>query len=538
MWTIRAPAPGRALVSARSRHACARSEGRGPRIVVVLILLGILALLFAGAAVLFTVGTLATVVLIGAIVAATAYAVRAGGGVARAVLAAQAIVFLAAVGFLGFTAFQLVTALNSTSGESEPPNARALASADRKLDAARELGGFRLELSRDELAAVLQDSLGDSADNPIRSIDLVIVDGEGDRDGVVDFTMTFKGGGLKASGRVGATLDAGRIELEVREVSLGNLSLPGIAGGAVSDVVETLLDLNDRLADAGADVQALEIGNDRVLIVGAQTGGELLSSQSLLATIGQNAANLAGAVSPPPEQLGPGDVNALEAEGPSYVVSLGDSLAANVGVTQAREGYVSRFHKVVAGRDGIAYGLQNFGVPGETSGTLISNGQLERARRFIDDHEVAYVTIDIGANDLLGHLGSSDCSSDVRSGACQARLAAALPSYEANLDRILATLRDAVGGETPILLLLTYNPFSLGFGGAVGLESGTDEAVTALNDIARDVAARHGALIANGQSVLRGTTAATTHILDDPPDVHPRASGYDLLAGALVKALP
>ncbi|MDA1004636.1 MAG: GDSL-type esterase/lipase family protein [Chloroflexi bacterium] len=505
---------------------------------MLLIFLGILALLFAAVATAFTVGSVVAVIVVLVIVAATIYAVRAGGGVARAVLGAQAVVFLLAVGFLGFTAFQVVRALNANSGESDSPNATTLASADRKLDAAQQVAGFRLELTRDELVAVLLDSLRESDDNPIRSVELTIVDGEGDLPGVVDFTMTFKGGGLKGSGRIGASLDAGRIELDIHDVSMGNLSLPGIARGAVSDVVDTVLNLNDRLAAAGADVQALEIGNDRVLIVGAQTGGELLTSQSLLAAIEQNAASLAGAVSPPPEQLGPGDVNALESDGPSYIVALGDSLAANVGVTQPREGYVSRFHRVVAGRDGVAYGLSNFGVAGETSGTLISDGQLARARRFIDDHEVAYVTLDVGANDLLGHLGSNDCANDVRAAPCQARLVAALVSYEANLERIVSALRDAVGGETPILVLLTYNPFSLGFGGAVGLEAGADDATTSLNDVARDVGARHGALIADGQAALRGTAAATTHMLDASPDVHPRAIGYDLLASALVDALP
>lgn len=504
----------------------------------LLILLGILALFFATVATLFTVGTVVALVVVIVIVAATVYGVRAGGGAARTVIGAQAVVFLLAVGFLGFTGFQVVRALGATSGESDTPNVAALASADRKLDTAEQVAGFRLELTRDELVAVLLDSLRESDDNPIRSVDLTIVDGEGDLPGVIDFTITFKGGGLKGNGRVGATLDAGRIELDVRDVSLGNLSLPGIARGAMADVVDTVLNLNDRLADAGADVQSLEIGNDRVLIVGAQTGGEVLTSQSLLAAIAQNASSLAGAVSPPPEQLGPGDVNALEAEGPSYVVALGDSLAANVGVTQPREGYVSRFHKVVAGRDGVAYGLSNFGVAGETSGTLISNGQLARARSFIDDHQVAYVTLDVGANDLLGHLGSSDCDSDIGSTPCQARLVAALVSYEANLERIVSALRDAVGGETPILMLLTYSPFSLGFGGAVRLELGADDATTLLNDVARDVGVRYNLLIAEGQAALRGTTAATTHMLDASPDVHPRAIGYDLLAGALVNALP
>ena len=504
----------------------------------MLIMLGMLALLAAALAALFTVGTIVAVAVVVVIAAATVYGVRVGGGIARGVLAGQGVVLVASLAFMGITAFQIVQALGDTSGEVDPPNAAALASANAKLDGVEGFGGFSVTLTQDELVAVLQDTLREADSNPIRSVELTIVDPTPDAPGVVDFTINFKGGGLSGNGSVAASLDAGRIELEVRDVTLGNLALPGIARGAVNDLVDTVLDLNERLADVGADVQLLEIGQGRVLIVGAQAGGDLLTASSLLTAIADNASSLAGAVSPPAEQIGAGDVNAREAEGPSFVVALGDSLAANVGVAQAREGYVSRFHGAVAQRDGVAYGLRNYGVSGATSGTLISRGQLESARTFILDRDVSYITIDIGANDLLGHLGSSDCADDVQAPACQARLDAVLVSYRQNLDRILSTLRSAAGKDTPILMLLTYNPFSLGFGGAVGLEAGSDAATTALNGVAREIAGAHGAIVADGQAALHRSTAATTHMLDAPPDVHPRAIGYDPLASALVKALP
>jgi hypothetical protein len=36
---------------------------------------------------------------------------------------------------------------------------------------------------------------------------------------------------------------------------------------------------------------------------------------------------------------------------------------------------------------------------------------------------------------------------------------------------------------------------------------------------------------------MRGTTAATTHMLDSVPDIHPRAIGYDILAWAVIEAI-
>ena len=183
------------------------------------------------------------------------------------------------------------------------------------------------------------------------------------------------------------------------------------------------------------------------------------------------------------------------------------------------------------------YGLRNFGVSGETSGSLIRSGQLEAALEFIRNNTVAYITLDIGANDLLGHIGSSDCAANFAAPACQARLANVLAAYEPNLDRIFADLRDAAPDAT-IIFLQTYNPFSLGFGASVALEADSNEITRQLNATAVGAASRHDILIADGFGPMQGTTAATTHMLDAPPDIHPLAIGYDILAGALVDALP
>ncbi len=202
-----------------------------------------------------------------------------------------------------------------------------------------------------------------------------------------------------------------------------------------------------------------------------------------------------------------------------------------------RDGFVSRFHAEVQRRDGASYGLENFGVSGETSGTLIRGGQLDAAVDFIRNNNVAYVTIDIGANDFLGHLGSADCSEDLANASCQARLDPTLDAYRPNLDRVLREVQDAAGDDTTIVFLTVYNPFSIGFGSAVGLEAQTDEVTEALNALAVEVANERGVLVADGYTPLSRTTGATTHMLDVPPDIHPRAIGYDLLAVALIDAL-
>src|SRR5690606_38549871 len=160
-----------------------------------------------------------------------------------------------------------------------------------------------------------------------------------------------------------------------------------------------------------------------------------------------------------------------------------------------------------------------------TSGSLIRGGQLDDALEFMRNNDVAYVTVDIGANDLLGHIYSSDCEASLDEPACRQRKDAALAAYEQNLERILDRVADASGDAT-LVLLGSYIPLSLCFGAGHAREAQTDQAVLGLNAVAERVAEAEGVLYADGFAPLRGTTWATTHILDTPPDIHPVSIGY------------
>ena len=207
------------------------------------------------------------------------------------------------------------------------------------------------------------------------------------------------------------------------------------------------------------------------------------------------------------EVLGPGVVDDTFAEGPIYYLALGDSLAANVGVASARDGYVSRVHNQLEERGGRRYGLLNLGISGETSGSLISGGQLDEAVEFLAVNRVAYITVDIGANDLLGHLTSTDCAASLESPACRERLESALTSYEANISVVFA------------------------------FEEGTSLMITRLNGLATGAAAAQGILVADGFTPMQGTAAFTTLMLASPPDIHPNGLGHDVLAQAVLAAL-
>ena len=195
---------------------------------------------------------------------------------------------------------------------------------------------------------------------------------------------------------------------------------------------------------------------------------------------------------------------------------------------------MSRVHNQLQERDRRSYGLLNLGVSGETSGSLIGGGQLGEAVAFLAANRVAYVTVDIGANDLLGHLTSPDCSESLERPACRERLESAMAAYEANISVILTAIAEAAP-EATIVFLEAYNPFSLGTG--IAFEEGTSLMVVRLNDLAAAAAAAQGIPVADGFTSMQGTAAFTTLMLASPPDIHPNALGHDVLAQAIVAAL-
>jgi lysophospholipase L1-like esterase len=150
---------------------------------------------------------------------------------------------------------------------------------------------------------------------------------------------------------------------------------------------------------------------------------------------------------------------------PVYYVALGDSLAAGTQPAPSGElngtlaangtnrGYVDDLY--AAEREKIPnLQLRNFGCGGESTTSMIEGGfpfdlrcgyvdssQLAQAAAFLQTHEgqIAFVTIDIGANDVLSGGG--------------------VAAIAANLPTILATLRAAAGPAVPIVGMSYYDPF-------------------------------------------------------------------------------
>jgi len=502
----------------------------------VAIVFGFFAALFVAAIALFTMGEIAAIVVFVVILAIAVYALVAPQGALTTIGIMMVVLFFASGAFIVVQALSIVTAFTDTEGPADPADPVYLAAAEDKIDEIDVSGGFRLELLEDEIEAVIQEGLSDG-DAPLRSVEVDIVDPEpGEDQGRLTFVGEFKNGNLDVEGEITARLDAGAVQIDLIKVDLGALTLPGLAEGAIEDLVESVADFNETLAENQADVQSITLGNDRVVITGTQGTGEILTADALLSGLAQQAEDVGATVEPPPEVLGPGVINSTEADGPTYYLALGDSLAANVGVDEPRDGYVSRFHNFLQERDGATYGLRNYGIPGETTGTFIRGGQLDRAVAFLELNPVTYITIDIGANDLLGHLGSPDCSESLDTQGCRQRITSTFATYEENMIRIFDALREAAP-EATIVFMKAYNPFSLGFGAAIGLEATSSEVLAEFNDLAAGLATQRDVLVADAFTPMLNTAAATTHMLDAEPDIHPYPIGYDVLAQALADAV-
>jgi lysophospholipase L1-like esterase len=498
-----------------------------------IIIFGFLAALSGGALALFTIGeTYALATAITVVVASLIVAFTASVPLGRVVLVILIATFAGTLLTGAYGTVQILAAMTGGGGgEIDQPDEEQLASAERKIATSAETSSFRVTLTESELNAVLLDSLAET-DTPFRRITLDIANAIGDP-ALIGFVGDFKNGSLTVTGRVTVQVMGGRVEVELLHADVGMFTMPGIAKDAVEDMIGRVADLNRALADEGADIQQVVIGDDEVTVAGVTTGDSVVDAATMLEAFGD--IGVLTNVDIDGTRYEPG-VDSTTADGSPSYLALGDSLAAAEGVAGYAEGYVSQVHRELSLRDGTVYGLNNLGVVGETSGTLLTAGQLDDALTYASGVDVAYVTIDIGANDLLGHLGSADCSDDIQAPACTDRIELSLEAYERNINEIFSRLRSALPDAT-IVFLEAYNPFALGFEGRVDFETQSNQALAALNEIAAETAGRYDILVADGFSPMRGTTSATTHMTDIPPDIHPNEVGYDLLTGAVLSAL-
>jgi lysophospholipase L1-like esterase len=150
--------------------------------------------------------------------------------------------------------------------------------------------------------------------------------------------------------------------------------------------------------------------------------------------------------------------SATSSSGTEYYLALGDSLAAGAGSPDGK-GYVADIYAKEQNRiSGLV--LENLACSGATTTSMIkgpgcayaTGTQLGDAEAFLEAHrgEVAFITIDIGANDVVPCIDGSAVNP-----AC---VSAAMNTVGTNLPHILSGLTSA-GGSVPIVGMSYYDPF-------------------------------------------------------------------------------
>lgn len=230
--------------------------------------------------------------------------------------------------------------------------------------------------------------------------------------------------------------------------------------------------------------------------------------------------------------------------------SLGDSIADAEGASSHEMGYVALFAAEAwnilklpdSPSDRGEFGLRG----GETSTSMLApGGQLDRATAEIHSrnsdsdpaNDVRLITVDIGGNDFrVLTRSTSPCVVSVVSPDCQAAVAEVIGAFSANYPVILQRIREAAGPDTIIIAMAFYNPFS-----------GTGQVVDAPGDIVAAQMTAQAKAVATGSSVnavwvdltavFTGKAPQLTHIMEDPPNIHPTDAGHAAIATAVSQAL-
>jgi lysophospholipase L1-like esterase len=238
----------------------------------------------------------------------------------------------------------------------------------------------------------------------------------------------------------------------------------------------------------------------------------------------------------------------------TYYLSLGDSLAQGYqpigGPLKSgnappgyNHGYADELFKLT--RE-IYEQLREvkLGCGGETTTTFrfgaicayAEGSQLDAAAAFLEEHgeEVAFVTIDIGGNDLLSGGG--------------------VPAIAANLPVILDTLRDAAAPSVEIFAMNYYDPFVapvwFGTQSLAALESEV-ASIVAFNDFLEGIYGAFGIEVADVESAFSLTDvtiqpsglplnvqrACEWTWMCSVSDIHPNSEGYAGIARAFAEEL-
>lgn len=234
-----------------------------------------------------------------------------------------------------------------------------------------------------------------------------------------------------------------------------------------------------------------------------------------------------------------GPAHAQSFVGPkAYYLDLGNSLAFGYQPDlDWAHGYGTDFANNLKNHGSQNY--INMACPGETTGTFINGGcpyaalkkyiyftpQLQAAVSFINNHpgQVSPVTLDIGANDLLPDINSSNCT-------VSSAWTTDLATMKTNLGAILSQLKGALHGTGDLLLMNYYDPYQNQCPSSVPY-------VQQINSAIASVAGGYDVPVANVFNAFGGATVPDPNTCNYTwicnflfHDIHATSAGYSVIA--------
>jgi lysophospholipase L1-like esterase len=244
-------------------------------------------------------------------------------------------------------------------------------------------------------------------------------------------------------------------------------------------------------------------------------------------------------------------------------LALGDSVSFGYDptVTSPTPAKYTGYPEVVAGVLHLVQSKKevNASCPGQTSGSFLIGGPDNGCQQFKDtiglhtdytgtqssfavsqlesNKHIDLVTLSIGGNDLL--LLQQQCATATSFATCvAAALPAVLGAYGANLTQILTEIRVQAGYTGNLVLVKYFVPNN---------DPTYTEAVAALNQVMVEVGTPFGAKFADGftafqvaSALFNGDPCAAgllVRLSATTCDVHPSATGQDLLAATVLQSL-
>jgi lysophospholipase L1-like esterase len=254
--------------------------------------------------------------------------------------------------------------------------------------------------------------------------------------------------------------------------------------------------------------------------------------------------------------------SAEPAPGRTYL-ALGDSLAASYQPSgDLHSGYAEQVLQLEQGRLPDLR-LAKIACPGERTSTMdvpkkrcpyAEGTQLAQAVAVLERRDVAFVTLQIGSNDLFRCFGFRDAAFD------QACVDGLLPKISARLTSIVGTLRGAAGPDVPIVGANYYDPL-LAAWTIPGLDHDAVMAIadvwTSFNDMLEQTYAALGVPVADVEAAFSATdfdtivhvrgvgdvplnvarTCQWTYACSESFDPHPNTIGYAAMTRAWEAAL-